>query len=355
MSPDPITTKVSKSFAKEMLSSYRPNLPVLKKIAGYINKHQKFLITTHIKSDPDGIGSQIGLYYLLKKLKKECWLLNNEAPGKNLVRHLDDKIIDDISCYDEKNWTELVYKIKEYFVLIVDSSEIERSAKVGEAFSQAKCSFATIDHHILKPKKNYCVDPSYAATCETIWDLYHYFGLRISKPAALSLYIGLVADSGNFRFNKTSFRTHLAGADLISYGIDTDYVYRLLYESFPVDRLHLLKKIFKNLTVNSKLGYVIGEIFPKMKKNLTLGDSSTEGIVNQLLAVEGIHIAVLISKTDEGYLKCSLRSIGDINVAQIAKEFGGGGHKNASGLKIRERYRTAKKKLLHSIESYLIS
>ena len=326
---------------------------MLKKVASYINKHQNFLITTHVKSDPDGIGSQIGLYYLLKKLKKKCWVLNNEAPGKKLVKHLDHEIIDNISYYNEENWSELIHKMKKYFVFIVDSSEVQRSAQVGKAFIQAKCDFATIDHHILKPKQNYCVDPSYAATCEIIWDIYHHFNVRIPKPAALSLYTGLVADSGNFRFNKTSFRTHLAGADLISYGIDTDYIYRLLYESFPVDRLHLLKKIFKTLKVNTKLGYVIGEVFPKMKKNLTLGDSSTEGIVNQLLAVEGIRIAALLSKTDEGHLKCSLRSIGNTNVAQIAQEFDGGGHHNASGLKIQEHYKIAKKKLVRSIEKSL--
>ncbi len=352
ISPDFITTKINKSLSKQILSDYRPNSSILKKIASYIEKNKKFLLTTHVKSDADGIGSQIGLYYLLKKLKKECWILNNEAPGVNFVQHLEHPIIDNIS-QNQKNWSNLVDEIKEYFVFILDSSEIERSAEVGKAFSEAKCHFATIDHHILKVKKNYCIDASYAATCEIVWELYQYFNIAISKPAALSLYIGLVADTGNFRFNKTSFRTHLAGADLISYGIDTDYVYRMLYESFPIDRLFLLKKIFKTLTINPKLGYVVGEVLPKMKKGLKLGDSSTEGIVNQLLAVDGIHIAALMSKTSEGYLKCSLRSTGKTNVAQIAKKFGGGGHNNASGLKIEENYRSAKKKLIASLEEAL--
>ena len=243
--------------------------------------------------------------------------------------------------------------MKGHFVLIVDSSEIERSGQVAAAFREAGCDFATIDHHILKAKKNYCIDAGYAATCEIIWDLYHYFKIPIPRLAAVALYMGLVSDSGNFRFNKTSFRTHLAGAELIGYGIDTDRIYRTLYEDFPIDRLRLLKKVFKSLDINSELGYVVGEVLPSMKKDLELGDSGNEGIINQFLAVKGIHIAALLSKTDENHLKSSLRSVGDIDVAKIAKQFGGGGHPNAAGLKIEENYRTAKKKLLQSIQKAL--
>ena len=351
-----ITIKLSKNFSRDLLSNYQSKSKIIKKIATYIDRCQYFLLTTHIRSDADGVGSQIGLYYLLKKLKKKCWVLNNEPPGEKFISHLDHKVVDDINSYnDQESWLRMLSKMKPYFVFILDSSEIERSGRVGEAFSQSKCSYATIDHHVLKPKKNYCIDSSYAATCEIIWDLYRYFKIPIPTPAALSLYIGLIADSGNFRFNKTSFRTHLAGADLISTGIDTDGVYRLLYEDFPIDRLFLLKRIFKTVKINSKLGYVIGEILPKTKRGLELGDSSTEGIVNQLLAAKGVYIAALASKTDEGHLKCSLRSIGDTNVAKIAQEFGGGGHNNASGLKISERYTSAKKKLISSIEKNLKS
>ena len=346
------TIQLSKALTKKLLPLYEPRSPILKKIASYIHSHQKFLLTTHVRSDADGIGSQIALYYLLKKLNKECWILNQEPPGKHLVEHLNQPIVDDFSRYQD-NRNALIDKLKSYFVLILDSSEIERSDEVGRAFSEAGCSFASIDHHILKAKQNYCIDASYAATCEIIWDLYHYLKIPIPKPAAISLYIGLVADSGNFRFNKTSFRTHLAGAELVGYGIDTDHIYRMLYESFPIDRLRLLKKIFKTLEINSELGYVLGEVLPSMKRGLELGDSSTEGIVNQLLAVNGVYIAALISKTNEGHLKCSLRSIGDVDVSDIAKKFQGGGHRNASGLKIEESYRTARKKLINALKAAL--
>ena len=344
--------KFNQSLVRDILPAYKPNSSVVKKIANLIEKNDSFLLTTHINSDADGIGSEVGLYYLLKKLKKNCWILNNEAPSDFLLDSIDQKLIQVVSAYED-NRSLLIKKIKNHFVFILDSSELFRSGKVAQAFTEANCEWASIDHHVLPSKKNYCIDPSYAATCELIWDVYRYFNVDIPKSAAIALYIGLVADSGNFRYNKTSFRTHLAGAHLLSYGIETDHIYRLLYENFPIDRLNLLKKVFKSMIINKDLGYVIGEVLPKMKRGLILGNSYAEGIVNMLLGVRGVNIAALMTKTSEGHLKCSLRSIKNINVAKIAKKFGGGGHQNASGLKIEENYRSAKKKLTLAIHEAL--
>ena len=169
----------------------------------------------------------------------------------------------------------------------------------------------------------------------------------------MALYIGLSADSGNFRYDKTSMRTHLAGGDLIGYGIPTDRIYRLLYEDQPVDRLHFIRRVLGSLVVNKELKYVLGEVRPKMTKGLELGGSFKEGLVNLFMAVRGIRLAALMSQTEKGYLKCSLRSIEDINVVEIASLFGGGGHRNAAGFMIEEPYRKAKKKVAQAIHDHL--
>ena len=90
-----------------------------------------------------------------------------------------------------------------------------------------------------------------------------------------------------------------------------------------------------------------------MYQDLELSESKSEGIVNQLLAVQGVQIAGLMSETDEGELKCSLRSIDDNDVASIARVFGGGGHRNAAGLKIAKPFKEAKLLLNQEIAKYL--
>ena len=343
---------ISRNLSKDILDSYRPKSKVISKVASIIQANQKFLLTTHISSDADGVGSQIGLYHLLRSLKKECLVLNNEPPPAIFSQMGGHSIIDHIQNH-ETDIAELRAKIKGHFVFILDNSELNRTGKIADLIEQAGCSWASIDHHLQPDNKFYCNDNSYAATCEFIWDLYHFYKVKIPREAAIALYIGLSADSGNFRYEKTSMRTHLAGGELIGYGIPTDKIYRLLYENQPVDRLHLIKRVLGSLVVNKRLKYALGEVRPKMIRGLELGESPKDGLVNFLISVQGIRLAALMSQTKQGYLKCSLRSIENINTVEIASLFGGGGHRNAAGFMIEEPYRKARKKVIQAIHNYL--
>ena len=346
------TMQINRKLARSMLRAYTPNSAILKKIDGIIRKSDSFLLTTHIDSDLDGVGSQIGLYYLLKKMKKKCMILNHEDAPELLKEYISPNLVKSIQNY-EHNTEHFIRSLKDYFVFILDSSELKRSGKVANSFLKAKCKWATIDHHILPTKNNYCIDSSYAATCELIWDLYRYYKIKIPQEAAIPLYVGIVADSGNFRYSKTSFRTHLAGSELLSYGIDSDLMYRLIYESYSLDRLNLMQKILQNSTADPQLGYIVAEVKEKYKKKLSIKRGDSDGLINQLLAIKEIFIAAIMTKTMDGFLKCSFRSIDHIDVSAIAKKFGGGGHKNAAGCKVEEKYEDTRKKIIKEIKKTL--
>ena len=334
----------------EILTNYKPKSPIIQQIANLIDSHDNFLLTTHINSDSDGVGSQIGLYYLLKALKKKCVIINNELPSENFKKIVHETIVEDINQLD---WDKTLKMIKGYFTFILDSSELHRSEKVALLFQEASCNWATIDHHLLPENPKFCIDTSYAATAEIIWDLYKYYKINIPHTAATALYVGIVADSGNFRYSKTSMRTHLAGGDLLAQGVESETIYRALYESHSFDRLLLVQRIYNKAVFNKKLGYAVGEIKQVTKKKLYLTKDSEDGIINQFLSVEGVKIAILLKQTDDNKLKCSFRSVGHIDVAHIAQKFGGGGHKNAAGCYIEEPYSKAKNKIILAIKQYL--
>ena len=344
MQAEKATQRLSAEVSRQLLKGYKPSSKVLPKIAALIRKNSKFLLTTHIGADADGLGSQIGLYYLLKALKKDVRILNNEKVPEYLETIMPVKLVGFLghNGIEEAAAAKLM---KDRFVFILDSSEPHRSDKVGELFLALKRPWATIDHHILPAKKEFCVDPSYAATAELIWDLYRHMKVKIPKSAALPLYTGIVADSGNFRYPKTSLRSHLMGGDLLSYGIHSDYVYRAIYESNPLDRLKLNARLYPKVQLLEN-GVVYLPVVRADREGLHLGDSGTEGIVNHLLAHKGLKAAALFNETEHGELKGSLRSIGDVDVASVAKKFGGGGHKNAAGLKVREPFEIALKKVV---------
>jgi len=342
------TRAISAAIAKTLLKTYKPSAKVLAKIAQIIKTNKKFLLTTHIGADADGLGSQIGLYYLLKALKKDVKILNNEKIPEYLANIMPQSLVGFVS---KDGLTDIAAEkiMAGRMVLILDSSEPHRSDKVGELFLKNKLSWATIDHHVLPGKKEFCVDPTYAATAELIWDLYKYLKIKIPAQAALPLYTGLVADSGNFRYPKTSLRTHLAAGELIGYGIHSDYVFRAIYESHPLDRLRLNARLMPKVKILSN-NIVQLSVLRSDRKDLDLGDSGTEGIVNHLLAHKNVKAAAVLSESEEGELKGSLRSIGAVDVASLAKKFGGGGHKNAAGLKIRKPFAEAELLVLAELE-----
>jgi len=351
------TQKISAVISKSILKSYRPSSVAIKAATNLIKKYDNFILTTHIKSDADGIGSQIGLYYLLKALKKKCVIINSEAPPNYLdfiTNGTPIHVARELSSQAGASSLEGLKLTKKYFGLILDSSEEKRSQEVLDILKKEGIPWGSIDHHDITKKKNFCVDNSYAATAEMVWDLYKTFKVKINSIAAHAMYTGIVADSGNFRFPKTSLRTHLAGGDLIASGVHSDFIYRKVYESNPMDRLIYMGRIYKNLFIDREHGIAMAFVTKKTKKGLELGDSANEGIVNQFLAANGINVAVLATQTEDNLMKASLRSIGDIDVSKVAQQFNGGGHKNAAGLKANLPFKKAKKVLLEALQQAVI-
>ena len=335
---------------KDYLNNYKFNKKFLDPIVKLLKGHDKFILTTHMGSDPDGLGSQIGIYYLLKKLKKKVMIINSEKVPDNYSFMVPPGIIKNTD-QDAEEISNL--NLSGYLLLIMDNSEMKRVGKIQEICAGYKCPIATIDHHIVEKKKNIFVDDTYAATSEIIWELYRYLKIPISLKIAESLYAGIIADTGNFRYSKTSMRTHIAGGDLLGLGVNSDEVYRNIYESSPPDRLRLLKRILDKAIINTEKNYVAAFVKKSMFKKLKLGDTPTEGIVNQILAVKGIKISALMTETPNGDLKCSLRSIDEVNVAALAAKFGGGGHRNAAGLFIKGPFNESAKKIIAEIEKAL--
>lgn len=337
-------------IAKDCLTNYKFSKKFLDPIIKLLESHDKFILTTHVGSDPDGLGSEVGVYHLLKKLKKQVVVINAEKVPDNYAFMVPAGLIKNT----EQDFDEIAaLNFSGYLLLIMDNSELSRVGKILEISAKFKCPLATIDHHIVEKKKNFFVDDSYAATSEIVWELYRYLKIPLPRDIAVSLYGGIIADTGNFRYSKTTLRTHVAGGDLLGCGINPDEIYRYIFESSPPDRLILLKRILDKAVINTEKKYIAAFVKKSMFKKLKLGDTPTEGIVNQILAVKGIKISALMTETPNGDLKCSLRSIDEVNVAALAGKFGGGGHRNAAGLFIKGPFKDAAKKVIAEIEKAL--
>ncbi|WP_163329170.1 DHH family phosphoesterase [Desulfurobacterium thermolithotrophum] len=299
----------------------------------------KILITTHKNPDGDAIGSSLGWHNFLKRL------------GKNVKIIYKDRVpffFDFLPGIEEINVKE---EITEEFdwVIITDVSELKRT---GFEYIPAKKSIV-IDHHITaEPFADYSiVEPEISSTCELSYEIMKLINpALIEYPVALPIYTGIVTDTGKFGYNNTSPTTHKIAAELIEKGIDPYVVTKNIFERNRIQKFKLLELVLKTLdfSIGNKVAHIT--LFKKFLEESGAYPEESEGFINYPRSIIGVEVAVFFKEIDENYWKVSLRSKGNVNVAEVAKRMGGGGHKMASGFETRCSLEEIKNKLFKELE-----
>lgn len=322
---------------------YLNYIPALKAILS--EKGKKAVILSHKNPDGDAIGASLGWksYLSLKGWDVETIMPNNFPKFLSWIPGCDA-----IQFADEMGETSFVEKLQEAdLIFCLDFNSLNRIL-FGEQLKFFKDKVVMIDHHQL-PEDFAALPfskPEACATAELIIELIQELEngeLLLDKDGATALYVGLLTDSGSFRFPSTSAETFRSAAALIDKGADNAEIYRNIYDTSSQERLQLLAHTLHNCTTFYKdKGAALMMLSKKdmYKFNFQKGDA--EGFVNYPLSVENIRLSALF-KEDEGIVKISLRSKGDLAVNEISmKHFQGGGHTNAAGGKVDGGLKEAK-------------
>ena len=306
------------------------NVNIFQKI---ILNNNSFLITTHKGPDGDAMGSSMAMYNLLTDLKKNVnVVIPNSFP--NFLGWLP--LVEDVINFEHNN----VFKSKQInqvdVIIMLDFNDLSRLDELKNHVLTSKAKKILIDHH-RDPDLSICdlsfCDTSYSSTCELLYMILKQAKFNLTKNIADCLYTGILTDTGSFKFSCTSVNTHLSAGELISKGVNATAINNLIYNNYSYDRLKLLGHCLSNkLKVYKKKSAIISLNDNELKKfNFKKGD--TEGIINYALSIKEVIFAVFIVEKDN-LVKLSFRSLGKINVQEIAKRyFGGGGHFNAAGAK----------------------
>jgi bifunctional oligoribonuclease and PAP phosphatase NrnA len=314
------------------------------KLLDLLKSKNDFILTTHKGSDPDGIGSELGLSFLLSNLKKSYQILNpDKIPDKyefidvNLrISHLDESSLQNF----DQNKT----------VIIVDNSDIPRIGEVQKFIKPDKSNLMIIDHHDnIEPFEGLFFFPEIGSTCEIIYELIELADLQIDYNTAVAIYLGIVMDTGQFKYSKTRPRTHQIAAKLLELNFLPEDLVRKLYEDFPTNVLLLKKDIYSNVEIHEKEKLVSIEITKEMLSKYHYTINPLDGIVSEFLGPKSVKVSVSFTEFDIENVKISLRSKGNYDICAIAKKFGGGGHKNASGAMIRGNLKSVKSEVLNEL------
>lgn len=313
-------------------------------------KYNSFIITSHVNPDPDAIGSEIAMYYALKRNHKNVRIINHNETPYNMV-FLDKENI--IEKYDSQLHDKLIESTEA--IILLDLNQLSRVVSMVEIISKSNATKFVIDHHQNPgdfPNFLY-IDENSSATGEILFDFFDTTNfVNIDIDIAIPLYAAIMTDTGSFRYERTTPKTHIIAARLLETGLDPKMTFELLYEQNNFERFKLLGKAFDSisLTPNKKVSYII--ITQKDLTDTKATETDVDGFVNYCLSIKGVLIGLLFYQLQDGF-KVSFRSRGNIPINELAKEFNGGGHFYAAGTRLFEtNFEEYIEKILHRAQIY---
>ncbi len=291
--------------------------------------------------DGDTLGSMCALYSMIYnrfKKKADMSIVSNVPYNYKFIPNIDLT-----QRYFDKS---LVYDL----VITLDVAAIDRVMDSKILFDKAKCT-VNIDHHKTNPGfGDYQIINPQASSCgEVLFDIFKQEGWEIDKDSAVALYTAIMTDTGNFRFENTSSKTLRAAADLVDYGANPNYIYKMCYETKTKNFV-----MFQNYCVNKAIfsednKVVYTTVYKKDLEKFSAGDDYTDGIAETLRAIDSTEVSFVAKEVDTKLTKISMRSKG-LDVAEICSKFGGGGHTFAAGCTIKASVKDSIDKLLREIK-----
>lgn len=306
----------------------RDQQPVIDRIREVIRTKSRFVLTTHVHPDGDGIGSQLALFYHLRDRGKNVRIFN-PSPLPEIYRFLDPDRTR-IERYGEHHAPAVLVADA---VFVLDLSSTDRLGDLGRVIEERRPLCVCIDHHPTGGSAS-CglswIDQGAAATGELVFSLLEQDGHDLSKAAAEALYVALLTDTGCFRYANVTARTHRVVARLLETGIDHHGIYRRVYESNSWNQSMLFAATVSGLkrACSGKVAWM--RITRQMFEETGAHDDDLEGLAEFPRRIEEVQIAILFIEQDPDHIRVRFRSRDEVAVDGLARELGGGGHRNAS-------------------------
>ncbi|HZR22559.1 MAG TPA: bifunctional oligoribonuclease/PAP phosphatase NrnA [Vicinamibacterales bacterium] len=293
--------------------------PDVQRIVEAIRTRQQFVLSSHSRPDGDSIGSQLAMAYALRDMGKSAVAVNfDRAPGPLLqFPGVPDIVIAPAvdRAYDA--------------AIIMECGDLARTGVTG----LDKSFVINIDHH--PGNTGYGAinwfDASAAACGEMVYDVIVALGMPMTREIATHIYLAILTDTGSFHYSNITPRTFDISKACLEAGVDPVLVARNVYDSNNMGRLKLFGAVLSAMQIDQSGRIAIVYLDHEMARAAGGTYEDTEGLINLPLTVKEIQAVVFFKQHEGEEYRVSMRSKGDIDIGAIAKEFGGGGHKNAAG------------------------
>lgn len=326
--------------------------PEYKNINKFIKKAKNILFVPHVDPDPDALCSSYALWQYINQSGKNGYI-GLQAPlfaKYDFIFGEDKEII-----VQPQNIESIKNKID--LIIAVDVGVSSRGAPWTTNLNGVP--IMNIDHHIDNDRFGdiNIVDKTYSSTCEMIYEFFKINKIDIIEKMGKAIYTGIVYDTGSFRYNATSQKTHSFVGEIVNrFDFDKNEVYEILFENKKVQSLALQMKVFNSLELFNNGTIALTTLDRNGYKECNAEESDAMELVRVGSSIEGVDFSIFIHEKKDK-IKVSLRSKGDFNVNAVAKRYDGGGHVKASGFSMQGTVEEVKNKILSELiqtyEDYL--
>ena len=301
-------------------------------------------ILSHVHPEADAIGAILGASLALREV------------GKVTAAYNADPLPSGLTCLPGAGdiLREIPTGQRYACYLVLDTSDLERTGGLLDA-RPAETVLVNVDHHAGNTRfgdVNW-VEPEASSAGEMVYKLLRRAGVPIGKAVATNLYAAILTDTGSFQHNNTSPEALRAAADLVACGAAVEDLSAGMYGNHDPREWHLLAQALASLSLSDggRLAWI--EVTSAAREALGLGLEGTEGFIDFVRATGGVQVAMLFKEVAAAEVRVSLRSRGKTDVAALARQFGGGGHRNAAGCTLREPLAEVKRRILAGARALL--
>lgn len=316
----------------------------VKKIVDVCRKNSTFFLTGHEQPDGDTVGSELAMAGFLKSLGKQVTIANI-GPVPAMFKFLP-------GARSIRSAPRVPGKFD--VAMVFECFGPERMGHIIDLKKQAGIAI-NVDHHIhhgLFGDIN-LIDPGASSNSEQLCQVFALAGHSLSKAEATALYVGLVTDTGKFQQENTRPQSHRVAAHLMEAGVDVANVFRHVYATRSVPALHLLSRALASLRLAAEGRVSVIRLTKADFSETRAHKDDTEDVVNQGLLPESAQVSLFLREREEGGVKVSLRGKGHVDLCHLAVSFGGGGHKNASGVTLEGSLDQVEAKILKALTPLL--
>jgi phosphoesterase RecJ-like protein len=336
-------------------------IPPMERVLHQLRSARRVVLTTHLNADGDGTGSQVAMLELLESFGVEGRIVN-PTPFPDLFRFLlpgEDAApadgggvpLDHPSVLGAGTPEAAAWCREADLALVLDTGEVPRIGRVKPMVEHLE--HLVVDHH---PEGDRPLpgeawrEVSASATGEMVFDLVHHAGGPWTRSVVEGLYTAILTDTGSFRFSNATPTAHRVAGELIALGASPDRLHTRIYGAAPLRRYRLLEEALGTLERSSD-GRVSWMTVPEGAfRKLGCDSADLEGLSDYPRTLAGTEVALLFREVDDG-IKISFRSNGQVDVNEIARQLGGGGHVRASGALVQGDLEKVRVRVVAAVEA----